>query len=990
MLTIKKRLVFIFSILTVLVLSSLASGELQLTINAKLNTYNTDFIIRNIQDANIELNDSYDIPLANLPETYPQFYSTDGSTKLSVDSWNNNISTRKMNLTYLNPGKEPGFLNLSWDLSESGFAADLVDYGYDSTYTTINTTVDMNLNSSYKIDTNGSDRYFELSISYLTINITDCAELDEQYALYIVQNNISADGSCFNITANGIDLDFKGNTLDGGATGLLFGVHITNANNTIIRNGYIHGFGGVDSGAGIRIEDSNNNLVTNMTIISNQFHGIELESADYNTITNNLIKDNIRDGVNMDDSSYNVINSNVIHNNTDDGMSIGTSSLSNIFSNNNITYSPEGIFIMEGSANNTFLNNNIKNNSNWEIVDNTGDSYENYFIYNNSYGEIEWISHNFLKNLTTKGSLTFPGNITISNNSAYLNPEGFTSLIGSGANITLNLQGMDFTNPFILRDGIECDYCYNFTSLNDNIVKFNASSWSNYTIGNMAPVYEITNCEELQSMKYNLSGDYTLMNDIDCEETKTWNDGRGFNPIGVMFSQFNGSLSGNNHTINNLFINRTSELTSGLFGFAGKDIDDGLIPVNSLGLANATIYGGTYTGGIVGLGLGLDIDECFITGTVIGGEGLGATTGGFAGTFFGMINNSYVNANVKSPGSAGGIAGMINKGTSNINTTVSNSYSVGNISADHGAGGIVGTTPLSGNGGNIIDCFTDTNLSGDNMGGVVGEKTSYGSFSLFNVYWNNHENNSDFCYEGGSEIGECVPKYNNSIYFQGDVDNDPPMNSWDFTNTWDEVSDDYPSLQWENRGGEVDAANIENVIELHSINMLVGLEFEIGNEFETKDLNWSLNTDEELIKSDSSFNLAENESILVIVEYNYSSTGDYLVRAITTNGSNPESKDIDVDIEDIEVENISILSQNISVFEIPIKDYLTSNLSKVSWSFDCDDDSTINSTINSTLEPNETIFVFIEYEYSSAGNYYPTATAVNGTLTDSRLGNITI
>ena len=44
--------------------------------------------------------------------------------------------------------------------------------------------------------------------------------------------------------------------------------------------------------------------------------------------------------------------------------------------------------------------------------------------------------------------------------------------------------------------------------------------------------YVITNINQLQSIKEDLSAKYTLGCDIDASETENWNDGRGFEPIG--------------------------------------------------------------------------------------------------------------------------------------------------------------------------------------------------------------------------------------------------------------------------------------------------------------------------------------------------------------------------------------------------------------------------------------------------------------------------
>jgi hypothetical protein len=87
-------------------------------------------------------------------------------------------------------------------------------------------------------------------------------------------------------------------------------------------------------------------------------------------------------------------------------------------------------------------------------------------------------------NVTGTGNML--GNISIGNNSAYVNSAGQPGFNRSANIILLGLP--TFANPKILRDGIVCDSttspsCYNFTSLNAGNVAFNVSSWTDYSIG---------------------------------------------------------------------------------------------------------------------------------------------------------------------------------------------------------------------------------------------------------------------------------------------------------------------------------------------------------------------------------------------------------------------------------------------------------------------------------------------------------------------------
>jgi hypothetical protein len=86
-------------------------------------------------------------------------------------------------------------------------------------------------------------------------------------------------------------------------------------------------------------------------------------------------------------------------------------------------------------------------------------------------------------------------------------------------------------------------------------------------------------------MAENLSANYKLENDINCSDTKNWNNGKGFKSIASDCNNpFLGVFDGQNHIIANLFINRPDEGLTGLFGcFAGEIMD--------IGLKNADIKG---------------------------------------------------------------------------------------------------------------------------------------------------------------------------------------------------------------------------------------------------------------------------------------------------------------------------------------------------------------------------------------------------------------
>ena len=50
--------------------------------------------------------------------------------------------------------------------------------------------------------------------------------------------------------------------------------------------------------------------------------------------------------------------------------------------------------------------------------------------------------------------------------------------------------------------------------------------------GSAGNPYQIGNVSDLQDMNTDLTAHYVLINDIECNETSTWNSGYGFSPIG--------------------------------------------------------------------------------------------------------------------------------------------------------------------------------------------------------------------------------------------------------------------------------------------------------------------------------------------------------------------------------------------------------------------------------------------------------------------------
>jgi VCBS repeat-containing protein len=237
----------------------------------------------------------------------------------------------------------------------------------------------------------------------------------------------------------------------------------------------------------------------------------------------------------------------------------------------------------------------------------------------------------------------------------------------------------------------------------------------------------IVDIDGLQAINSNLTGNFELMNDIDASATVTWNGGLGFEPIGKDTSAFTGRLEGDGHTISSLYLNRLNESQVGLFGCIGFGGTVNQTAVES------TVYGNSFVGGMAGICRGT-ITYCRTNGFVQGNNFIG----GMIGYSWGVLQNSYSTSSISGGIGVGGFIGESDAGGS-----VTNCYSTGQVPSGGSCGGFIGTYL----GGNITNCYWDTNTSGRPLSaggaGVVGMTTSQmmiqttftPTWNFTNVWW---------------------------------------------------------------------------------------------------------------------------------------------------------------------------------------------------------------------------------------------------------------
>ena len=146
--------------------------------------------------------------------------------------------------------------------------------------------------------------------------------------------------------------------------------------------------------------------------------------------------------------------------------------------------------------------------------------------------------------------------------------------------------------------------------------------------------------------------DFIQTADIDASETSSWNSGSGFSPIGNSITKFTGQYNGNGHTISGLTIHQPSTGNIGLFGCTSG------ATISNLGLTNAIITGGGYTGAIIGNAVSSNLSNSYCKGTVSGSSDY---VGGLVGWFNGnstSISGCYFSGSVSGASFVGGIAGQ--------------------------------------------------------------------------------------------------------------------------------------------------------------------------------------------------------------------------------------------------------------------------------------------------------------------------------------------
>lgn len=236
----------------------------------------------------------------------------------------------------------------------------------------------------------------------------------------------------------------------------------------------------------------------------------------------------------------------------------------------------------------------------------------------------------------------------------------------------------------------------------------------------------VSTLEQLQALADNLSttthdqvdGYFALSNDIDASETRNWNNGAGFRPIGTENRPFTACFDGRGFTIKGLYIHRPDEDGVGLFGDAVQS------DIRNVVLEDVDITGGGFTAGLVGITNATTIKNAHVSGIVRGGMQTGGLIGEVEG---GEVSASSSAADVEFFGEPLEIAGNVIPfqshggllGKISANVLVTRTFATGNVQGQNMVGGLIGFQES----GLLTESFAFGNVRGiTRVGGLVGAK----------------------------------------------------------------------------------------------------------------------------------------------------------------------------------------------------------------------------------------------------------------------------
>lgn len=310
------------------------------------------------------------------------------------------------------------------------------------------------------------------------------------------------------------------------------------------------------------------------------------------------------------------------------------------------------------------------------------------------------------------------GKITLTSNSAVtLSGTVAEKLLGSSS---VTLAGDSTEHTFDMEQISASKSLYTSRSLTYNSGAQKVSDVTELVAGNK---YHIASADDLVKLSefVNSGADTTgsifiFDNDIDMSSVTN------FTSIGTLTNAFKGTIYGNGHVVKNLKIDSTNDY-QGLFGYVQQ------ATIQDLGVVDANVKGGEYTGILIGNATNTIIKNAYSTGTIKGDNSSGSQIGGLIGQMLDSTgSNLYSTATVNGVNNVGGVVGCLN------GSTLETSYATGDITSTGSiSGGLVGGMC---NGGSIKNAFATGNVNGNKyVGGLLGFiQQDSSSYTLDTVY----------------------------------------------------------------------------------------------------------------------------------------------------------------------------------------------------------------------------------------------------------------
>lgn len=300
--------------------------------------------------------------------------------------------------------------------------------------------------------------------------------------------------------------------------------------------------------------------------------------------------------------------------------------------------------------------------------------------------------------------------------------------------------------------------------------------------------YNITTAKDLQNIRFDLAGEYKLMNDIDLSELGV------FQMIGSESDPFTGTLDGNGHVIYGLTVAPEGDVNNiGMFSAAKGAV------ISRLGIENASISynnGGQNVAALVGRAEGVTISQCYVSNSnIVGRDHVASFVGGsYSGGEPTLIEDCYSTARVQTRQyQVSGIMGTM------INGIINRCHFSGMIVAgDTNSGGFVSLVDDDADYNTIknsICLAVSINGSSNNSGRIVGN-TNGKNYELENNYGLNTtacngSDNEDEATTTGRQGESVDPEDAISEDFYADA------LGWDMTDVWTMIPDGFPVLGWQ-------------------------------------------------------------------------------------------------------------------------------------------------------------------------------------------------